>query len=58
MIQSIIDDVKNQMRDREHGCLSMASELALVAEIERLRQAAYGQVAIPTDGFSETPTRC
>lgn len=35
-ISSIIETVKNQVGERESGCLSMRSERMLVAEIERL----------------------
>ena len=32
-IESIVAQVENQSADREHGCLSMAAERSLVAEI-------------------------
>lgn len=35
-LRSIIETVKNQVVERESGCLSMRSERLLVAEIERL----------------------
>jgi hypothetical protein len=37
MIDTIVETVKNQAESRQTGCLSMADERRLVAELERLR---------------------
>jgi DNA-binding ferritin-like protein len=37
-IDSIVEAVKNQVENRQTGCLSMAAERQLVEEVERLLQ--------------------
>ena len=43
-LNTIIETVKNQVEERQEGCLSMRSERLLVGEIARLRaKAEYWQ---------------
>ena len=40
IVESLIETVKNQVAERETGCLTMLGERVLVAEIEQLRSEA------------------